>query len=112
MVQVDHSKMTQRLGPNYQRLVQEAALANQADDELTLRQALVKYKKAVFWSMFVSCALVMEGYDLVVVSRVPTTCPFRCGSGARQNAHDARLFVDQFVLRATGLCRQVRNDSS
>jgi SP family general alpha glucoside:H+ symporter-like MFS transporter len=33
-----------------------------------VRQALSKYKKAVFWAMFLSTSLIMEGYDLVIVS--------------------------------------------
>lgn len=44
---------------------QESALA---DSQLTIRQALKKYKKAVFWAMFLSTSLIMEGYDLVIVS--------------------------------------------
>ena len=47
------------------RLAQEA---DAADKELTIRQALKKYKKAVFWAMVLSTSLIMEGYDLVIVS--------------------------------------------
>src|SRR5688500_12973757 len=51
-------------------LIQQAELSDQADRQLTIRQALKKYKKAVFWAMFLSTALVMEGYDLVIVSAI------------------------------------------
>lgn len=34
---------------------------------LSLRQALKKYKKALFWRLFLSTILTMEGYDVVIV---------------------------------------------
>lgn len=48
-------------------LIRHAQESDAADRLLTIRQALKKYKKAVFWAMFLSTALVMEGYDVVVV---------------------------------------------
>jgi MFS transporter, SP family, general alpha glucoside:H+ symporter len=53
-------------------LIQRAQESDAADRKLTLWQALKKYKKAVFWSCVLSTALVMEGYDVVIVRR-----PFR-----------------------------------
>jgi SP family general alpha glucoside:H+ symporter-like MFS transporter len=52
------------------RLVQQAQEADQADHSLTIRQALRKYRRAVFWAMFLSTTLIMEGYDLVIVSGI------------------------------------------
>lgn len=49
-------------------LINHAQESDAADRLLTVRQALKKYKKAVFWAMFLSTSLVMEGYDVVVVS--------------------------------------------
>lgn len=49
-------------------LIHRAEEGDAADRLLTVRQALKKYKKAVFWAMFLSTSLVMEGYDLVIVS--------------------------------------------
>ena len=48
-------------------LIRHARESDAADRQLTIRQALSKYKKAVFWAMFLSTSLVMEGYDLVIV---------------------------------------------
>jgi len=48
-------------------LVHRAELGDEADRKLTIRQALKIYKKAVFWAMFLSTSLIMEGYDLVIV---------------------------------------------
>jgi SP family general alpha glucoside:H+ symporter-like MFS transporter len=49
-------------------LIHRARESDAADRELTIRQALGKYKRAVFWAMFLSTSLIMEGYDLVIVS--------------------------------------------
>lgn len=52
-------------------LVNQAQESDAADRLLTIRAALSKYKKAVFWAMFLSTSLIMEGYDLVIVRRTP-----------------------------------------
>ncbi|KAM5344551.1 hypothetical protein ACJ41O_013086 [Fusarium nematophilum] len=46
-------------------LIQRAQESDAADRKLTVRQALAKYKKAVFWALFLSTSLIMEGYDLI-----------------------------------------------
>jgi hypothetical protein len=54
--------------PETLTLIQYAQESNEADHQLSVRQALKRYKKAVFWAMILSTTLVMEGYDLVIVS--------------------------------------------
>jgi MFS transporter, SP family, general alpha glucoside:H+ symporter len=49
-------------------LVAQAQASDAADRKLTIWQAVRKYKKAVFWSVFLSTALVMEGYDIVIIN--------------------------------------------
>ncbi|RFU32139.1 hypothetical protein B7463_g4218, partial [Scytalidium lignicola] len=49
-------------------LIHYAQEGDEADRQLTVRQALKKYKKAVFWPMFLSTSLIMEGYDLVIIT--------------------------------------------
>ena len=56
--------------PDIVELIHHAQESDAADRLLTVRQALKKYKKAVFWAMFLSTSLIMEGYDLVIVSRL------------------------------------------
>jgi MFS transporter, SP family, general alpha glucoside:H+ symporter len=51
-------------------LVEHAKESNAADHKLGVCEAIKKYKKAVFWAMILSTTLVMEGYDLVIVSPV------------------------------------------
>ena len=50
-------------------LIQHAQQSDAHDRQLTIRQALKKYKKAVCWSLLLSTSLIMEGYDLVIVRR-------------------------------------------
>lgn len=57
--------------PHTLELIEQAKASDAADKKLTVRQALKRYKKAVFWAMFLSLSLVMEGYDLVIVSSRP-----------------------------------------
>lgn len=48
-------------------LIRYAQEADAADRQLTIKDAVKKYKKACFWAMILSGSLVMEGYDLVIV---------------------------------------------
>lgn len=57
-------------GAETQDLINQAQESDAADRLLTIRDALSKYKKAVFWAMFLSTSLIMEGYDLVIVSEL------------------------------------------
>lgn len=43
-----------------------------ADEErnMTVREAFKYYRKAVLWSVVLSTALIMEGYDVVIVCTV------------------------------------------
>ena len=50
-----------------QDLIREAEANDAADRALTVMEALKKYKKAVFWAMFLSTSLIMEGHDVVIV---------------------------------------------
>lgn len=51
-------------------LIRQAQESDAADRQLSIRQALKKYKKACFWAMILSTSLIMEGYDLVIVSEL------------------------------------------
>ena len=52
----------------FSALVRQAQTSADLDSKLTVVQALKKHKKAVFWAMILSTSLIMEGYDLVIVS--------------------------------------------
>ncbi|EJD45772.1 trehalose transport-related protein [Auricularia subglabra TFB-10046 SS5] len=48
-------------------VIQDAARADEAEHKMTLREAFAVHKRAIFWSMALSGALIMEGYDVVVI---------------------------------------------
>lgn len=54
----------------------DAQTATAKEHNLTLAQALKAYPKAIAWSILLSSAVVMEGYDTVLVSN-----NIRCGPG-------------------------------
>lgn len=50
------------------RVAEDAAKATQTEISMTLRQGLKLYPKAVAWSMLLSTAIVMEGFDIVLIN--------------------------------------------
>jgi SP family general alpha glucoside:H+ symporter-like MFS transporter len=72
------------LNPATIALITRAQTSYEADHKLTIRQAIKKHKTAVFWALILSIALVMEGYDVVVVS---TTPPFVSTSFSTHEHH-------------------------
>ncbi len=48
--------------------VAEAQAATAKEHKLTLAQALKAYPKAIMWSILLSSAVIMEGYDTLLVS--------------------------------------------
>lgn len=60
--------------PQTHELIQRAQDADAADKKLTVKEALKKYKKAVFWAGLLSVSLIMEGYDLVIVYQPSSSC--------------------------------------
>ena len=52
-------------------LITRANAAAEAEKGLSFKQSLSIYRKAVFWSVCLSLALVMEGYDVGIVSGAP-----------------------------------------
>ncbi|KAG8845865.1 hypothetical protein FRB96_002233 [Tulasnella sp. 330] len=54
-------------GRDVQEMLRAAEEADCADHALTIKEAIKKYKVAVFWAMFLSTSLIMEGYDVVMI---------------------------------------------
>ncbi|KAL3482984.1 hypothetical protein BJX62DRAFT_245349 [Aspergillus germanicus] len=53
--------------PTVVELVSQAEASHEADAKLTVWDAVKKYKTAVFWAMFLSTSLIMEGFDLSII---------------------------------------------
>lgn len=54
--------------PSVAQLVEHAKAATDKEHNMTLLQGIRLYPKAVFWSMLISTCIVMEGYDVCLVS--------------------------------------------
>ncbi len=63
-VNLDHVDVND---PAFVVLVEKAKAGNDADHQLTVMEAVKKYKTATFWAMILSTALIMEGFDLTIV---------------------------------------------
>ena len=48
-------------------VTEEARLATSKEHHLTVRQGLKAYRKAIGWSILLSSAVIMEGYDTILV---------------------------------------------
>jgi SP family general alpha glucoside:H+ symporter-like MFS transporter len=46
----------------------EAKIASDAEQAMTVREAIRRYPKAIFWSILLSTAIAQEGYDSVLIS--------------------------------------------
>ncbi|CAF3477451.1 unnamed protein product [Fusarium graminearum] len=72
-------------------MVKDTAIAKQAAEEehnLTLLQAIRKYPKAVLWSVLLSTSIIMEGYDIVLISSFFAQPAFREHYGTYQPSTD------------------------
>ncbi|CRG92110.1 Maltose permease MAL31 [Talaromyces islandicus] len=54
--------------PSMAQLVENAKAATEKEHKMSLLQGIRLYPKAVFWSMLISTCIVMEGYDICLVS--------------------------------------------
>ncbi|KZO94753.1 maltose permease [Calocera viscosa TUFC12733] len=50
-----------------EQVIHDGAVADAAEHKTTIMEAFMIHRKAIFWSMALSAALIMEGYDVVVI---------------------------------------------
>lgn len=55
--------------------------ATQFELSLTLRQAIKYYPWAIFWSVVLSCSIIMEGYDIVLIGNLMAQPAFQRAYG-------------------------------
>ena len=65
VIVADNSKLVKVLDEN---VIKDGAKADAAEHEMSIREAIRVHKKAILWSMALSGALIMEGYDVVVIA--------------------------------------------
>jgi hypothetical protein len=63
--------------PKFAVLSGEAKVASDAEHVMTIRQAIKMYPKAVAWSLLLSSAIAMEGFDIVLISSFFAFPPFQ-----------------------------------
>lgn len=49
-------------------VIHDAKAATEKEQKMTLLQGIKLYPKAVFWSVFISTCIAMEGYDISLVN--------------------------------------------
>ncbi|KAJ6503790.1 maltose permease [Mycena sanguinolenta] len=67
VLRTDNAELAHEI-ENYVDVIKDAAQNDEVEHRQTVRQAWAIHKKAVFWSVVLSAALVMEGYDVVVIA--------------------------------------------
>lgn len=55
------------INPEFHALAEDAAKATEAEHKMTLMEGLRTYPKAVGWSVLISTAIVMEGFDTILM---------------------------------------------
>jgi hypothetical protein len=85
-------------GPETLDLINQAQESDAVDRLLTIREALSKYKKAVFWAMFLSTSLIMEGYDLVIVSDLDVHATTYTSALLLNSTNSSLPTLDQLLL--------------
>ncbi|KAK2596063.1 hypothetical protein N8I77_013571 [Diaporthe amygdali] len=90
-------------------LIRQAQEADAADRQLTIKEAIKKYKKACFWAMILSTSLVMEGYDLVIITSFYGQTQFQNRFGTYDAASDSHVISAQWqsVLSNSALIGQL-----
>ena len=67
--------------PDLANLSEDAAKATRAEQNMTLLQGLELYPKAVAWSILLSAAIIMEGFDIVLIANLLALPAFKRAFG-------------------------------
>ncbi|QDS73864.1 hypothetical protein FKW77_006841 [Venturia effusa] len=67
--------------PNLKDVANDAARASDNEKNMSLWQSLKLYPKAVGWSVFLSLAIVMEGFDIVLIANLLALPAFKLAFG-------------------------------
>ncbi|KAL2111627.1 hypothetical protein VUR80DRAFT_9700 [Thermomyces stellatus] len=93
--QLEHSAFDLN-DPRVVELIHRAQESDAEDRKLTVRQALGKYKKAVFWAMILSTSLIMEGYDLALINSFYGQTQFRSRFGVHDPATNTKQITPEW----------------
>ncbi|ETN44115.1 uncharacterized protein HMPREF1541_10665 [Cyphellophora europaea CBS 101466] len=79
-----HIDIDEKTIPAQRELLSDAEDANNNEHDLSFTQAIKLYPKAVGWSVMMSCALVMDGYDLKLIGSLFAQPAFQKSYGKEQ----------------------------
>lgn len=65
------------VNPGIATIAEDAAKAAEAEQTQSLWQGLKLYKKAAGWSILLSCAIIMEGFDIVLIANLLAVPAFK-----------------------------------
>lgn len=65
------------INPDIAHVAEEASKAAQAEQSQGFWQSLKLYKKAAGWSILLSCAIIMEGFDIVLIANLLAVPAFK-----------------------------------
>lgn len=69
--------------PDIKNLTEDATKATKAEQNMTLMQGLKLYPKAVGWSVLLSAAIIMEGFDIVLIANLLAVPAFKRNFGVQ-----------------------------
>lgn len=69
--------------PDIVDITSDASKATAAEHRMTLLQGLKLYPKAVGWSVLLSCAIIMEGFDIILIGNLYALPSFKRHYGER-----------------------------
>ncbi|KAI3535714.1 MFS transporter, SP family, general alpha glucoside:H+ symporter [Colletotrichum filicis] len=91
-----HLDKTDIVSPEFKKMVEDAKASNEADAQLKVREALKKYKAAMFWAMLLSVALIMEGFDGNMMSSFYGQAQFQARFGTYSEKEGKNLIPTQW----------------
>ena len=88
--------------------IQEAAKAVENEQNMGILESLKLYRRAWFWSVFLSTCIVMEGFDTTLINNLYAYGPFKEKFGTRQPDGTYELTAQwQSGLSNGALCGQI-----
>ncbi|KAF2242559.1 maltose permease MAL61 [Trematosphaeria pertusa] len=80
-VDVEHVRRMSIANPDLAHLTEDASKATKAEHNMTLLEGLRLYPKAVGWSVLLSAAIIMEGFDIVLIANLLAVPAFKKAFG-------------------------------
>lgn len=80
-VNTNQARKMSAANPDIIDMTKDAAKATESEHNMTLIQGLRLYPKAVGWSILLSCTIIMEGFDIVLIANLLAVPAFKKAFG-------------------------------